>query len=183
MTTTRLQGAEEVEALLKGLPEKVAKKVVMSSLRQGGTVLVKEARGYLATHHSIRTGALASQIRNFTVRMPRGGTAQVTVGVGGKSFTMTNRLTGKSIIIKPAKYAKLVEFGTGEHKIVAKDHRPLVFKLFGKKFDAQVVDHPGAKPKPFMRPSVDTKGTAAVDKIVFAMKKGVLREAGKLAIG
>ena len=183
MTTMRLEGAAEVEALLKGLPGKVAQKVVLSSLRQGGTVLAKQAKANLSENHSIRTGALASQIRNFTIRRPREGSAQVTVGVGGKSFTMTNLSTGKSMVIKPAKYAKLVEYGTGEHKIVAKDGRALVFRLLGKTFDAREVEHPGAKAKPFMRTAVDTKGTAAVAKIVFAMNKGVLREAGKLAIG
>jgi HK97 gp10 family phage protein len=180
MTTMRLQGAAEVEALLRKLPDKVAKKVVVSSLRQGGNVIVKQAKANLAGHGSIVTGALAGSIKTITVRNPTMGAAQVKVGVVGKKLSVVRPGETKPRRIGPGTYAKWVEYGAGEHRIEA-EGKTLAWGAGGSTVFTRTVDHPGAKAKPFIRPAVDTKGAAAAQKVVSAAAKGIAREAGKLA--
>ena len=180
MTTMQLGGAAEIESLLRKLPEKVAKKVVVSSLRQGGNVIAKQAKANLASHDSIKTGALAASIKTITVRNPTQGAAQVKVGVVGKKLNVIRPGETKPRGIGPGTYAKWVEFGTGEHRIEA-NGTALAWDAGGSTVFTRTVDHPGAKAKPFIRPAVDTKGAAAAQKVVAAAAKGIAREAGKLA--
>lgn len=181
MTVMRLNGAAEIEGLLKKLPEKVAKRVVVSSLRQGGTVIAKAAKSNLATHGSIVTGALSASIKTITVRNPTMGAAQVKVGIVGKKLNVIRPGETKPRRIGPGTYAKWVEYGTGEHRIEAADGKTLAWGAGGSTVFTRSVDHPGAKAKPFMRPAVDTRGPAAARKVVEAAAKGIAREAGKLA--
>lgn len=180
MTTMRLGGAAEIEALLRKLPEKVAKKVVVSSLRQGGGVIAKQAKANLAANGSIVTGALAAAVKTITVRNPTMGAAQVKVGVVGKKMNVVRPGETKPRRVGPGTVAKWVEFGTGEHRIEA-EGKTLAWSAGGSAVFARSVDHPGAKAKPFIRPAVDTKGSAAAQKVVAAAAKGIAREAGKLA--
>ena len=180
MTAMRLQGAAEIETLLKLLPGKVAKKVVVSALRQGGNVIAKQAKTNLQSHGSVVTGALAASIKTINVRNPSQGSAQVKVGIVGKKLSVVRPGETKPRRIGPGTYAKWVEFGTGEHRIEA-NGKTLAWDAGGSTAFARTVDHPGAKAKPFIRPAVDTKGAAAAQKVVAAAAKGIAREAGKLA--
>lgn len=181
MSVMRLEGAAEIEGLLRKLPDKVAKKVVVSSLRQGGNVIAKQARANLASHGSVVTGALSASIRTITVRNPSLGAAQVKVGVVGKKLNVIRPGETKPRRIGPGTYAKWVEYGTGEHRIEAASGKVLAWNAGGSTVFAHTVDHPGAKAKPFIRPAVDTRGPAAAAKVVAAAAKGIAREAGKLA--
>jgi hypothetical protein len=54
--------------------------------------------------------------------------------------------------------AQLVEFGTRAHNIAAQGKGWLSFQnVFAKS-----VDHPGARPRPFLRPALDGQASAAV---------------------
>jgi hypothetical protein len=56
-------------------------------------------------------------------------------------------------------YAKFVEYGTQRHWITSRDGKAL---SIGGVFFVKAVEHPGAAPRPFLRPALDTQATAAV---------------------
>lgn len=98
-----VKGAAEIEALLKKLPDQVARRVVQSALRSGGTLIAKEAKAQL---RSVDTGLLKSKIG---VRGKK-GKAQVGILSGGQ--TVTRKGASKPQFARPTKYAKFIEFGT-----------------------------------------------------------------------
>jgi HK97 gp10 family phage protein len=52
-------------------------------------------------------------------------------------------------------YAQAVEEGTNPHKIKRKDGKPLRIKIDGKWITVDEVNHPGSKPHPYLRPSIE----------------------------
>jgi HK97 gp10 family phage protein len=147
-----LEGADQVEALLKRLPSAVSKRVTTASLRSGATVIAKAARAKIRANPSIDSGLLVKKIVSRTVRRPSKGQAQVTVGVAGGASMRIMKGHHKPRKKIASRYAHLVEFGT--------EHSPA---------------------EPFMRPAVDSQGSAAVAKVVETAGKLLARETAKLA--
>lgn len=95
--TVRIDGASELEALLKELPQRIAKNAVNHSLMAGAAVVVKELQATAPVgpdaggklRHGKGGGAknygkLRDNIKRATLKA---GTASMTVGVGiGKAF-------------------------------------------------------------------------------------------------
>lgn len=69
-------GAPEIEALLKSLPEKVAKRLMLNGLRAGGRVVAKGMRERVPK----RTGNLAKSITVSSAAKVTKGKAHVVVG-------------------------------------------------------------------------------------------------------
>lgn len=103
--TSKVIGAAEIEALLKQLPDKVARKVVGQSLRRGGTSLVKRAKANLESNQSVDSGLLKSKIG---VRQSK-GKAAVGILKGSQTVTRKGRKPERAT---PTRYAHLIEFGT-----------------------------------------------------------------------
>lgn len=81
--------------------------------------------------------------------------AGLKIGTGSRGGRVFAYLRARG---KHAYVAKWVEFGTKAHRISAKDKGWLSFGgLFAKS-----VQHPGARPKPFMRPALDAMAGRAV---------------------
>jgi HK97 gp10 family phage protein len=95
--TVNIDGASQIEALLKQMPERVARNVVNHSLMQGAAVVVRELKNdapvgvygdggvrKVPTRKRQKFGSLASNIRRKTLKV---GGASMTVGVGiGRAF-------------------------------------------------------------------------------------------------
>lgn len=83
--------------------------------------------------------------------------ARVPVDSGDLRRSLRIKIEGDRIIIGPdTPYASYVEFGTKPHQI--KPKKPggvLVFNAGGQKVYARVVNHPGTKAQPFVRPAFD----------------------------
>lgn len=153
----RLIGVEEVEAMLKRLPEVNAKKVVETSLRAGAVVVRRQAKANLTANRSVDTGALRNTltIRRKT-EVPKFGVMTVTLRASGKLYTVVRGGSSRATKARPSKYAHLVEFG---HQNRDGSHTPA---------------------EPFMRPAVETKKNEAVKAIIDGAAKGLVREATKL---
>ncbi len=64
----------------------------------------------------------------------------------------------EGLIIFMVDYGKFVEFGTPPHIIKPKDKEALKFKVKGgKPIFAKVVKHPGTRPNPFIRNTIQNK--------------------------
>lgn len=142
---TIIAGGRQLDDLLKTLAPKVQKNIMRAALRAGATVYRSKARELVPE----RLGALKKSIRIST------GTKQ---GITTASVKAGNRKTW---------YVQLVEYGTRAHKIKARNARAL--SIGGAL--VHEVDHPGAAPKPFMRPAADASHAEAV-----AAVSGKIRE-------
>ena len=136
MSEVHVTGLADLQKFLDALPAKVEKNVLRGALRKGMNQVKPAA---VAGVHSI-SGLLAAGLKVGT--RAKGGTVYATL-----------KATGKHAYI-----ARWVEYGTAAHTITAKDRKSL--SLGGVFF--QSVQHPGARPKPFLRPALDQQANAAV---------------------
>jgi HK97 gp10 family phage protein len=136
---TTFRGLADLERTLDELPVKIERNIVRGALRAGGQVFQAEAQRRVP----VRSGRLRDSIR-VSVRIRR-GLPMATIRAGGR---------GKG----SAWYAHLVEFGTAQHFIKPRDRKSLLIAGLLR----EVVDHPGAKKSPFMRPALDAAAAPAV---------------------
>ena len=156
----KIEGARELEDLLKQLPGRVASRVATNSLRAGARVIRDEAKRRVP----VDTGDLQRSIKVLTGRTGTRDTRIVHIGVFGKQSPL----------------AHIVEFGTAAHRIAARKGRVLAYLRGYARAYARFVKHPGAKEKPFLRPAADSQAGAAVVIIGREIGQGVEREALKL---
>ena len=147
--SVQIKGLKELGEALQTLPVKLERNVMRSAMRAGMKIIMDEARANVPA----RTGALRDSFK-ISTRVTRGTvTAKVSVG-DRKAF-----------------YGRFVEFGTAAHVIRAKNRGQLLFFAGGF---YRSVNHPGATPRPFMRPAFDSKHPQALQ--AFANKvRDVLR--------
>ncbi len=131
-----VKGLDELLKFMDQLPAKIEGNIARGALRAGMNVVKPIAQAKI---HSI-SGELAKGLK---------------IGTRRRGFLVTANLkaTGPHRSI-----AHLVEFGTSAHNIAAKSGGWLSFmNIFRKE-----IAHPGARPRPFMRPALDGQAQAAV---------------------
>lgn len=151
--TVHVKGLSDLARFMDTLPPKLERNVMRGALRAGMRVVQPVAR---ANVHSV-SGELARGLKIST--RARGG-----------RVTASLRATGKH-----AHVAKWLEFGTAAHVIASKIGGMLAF---GYGVFRKVVQHPGSRPKPFMRPALDQQAGAAVVASAEYMKKRLATKHG-----
>lgn len=150
MLEVKISGLAQLDQALSTLAPRIVANIVRGGLRAGGKVIEAAAKEAAPQ----RTGKLAATIR--TRSGIRRGVPQARVVVGSKEVW----------------YAHLVEFGTQPHEI-----RPAGAKsLFLAGLLREVVAHPGAGARPFMRPAMDASQTAAALAAAEYMRKRLTKE-------
>lgn len=152
MAEIHVTGLADLQKMLDTLPAKIERNLMRGALRAGMNV-VKPAAA--AGVNSI-SGELARGLKVGT--RAKGGVVYATLKAGGKHGYI----------------ARWVEYGTAAHTITAKDRKAL--SLGGVLF--QSVQHPGARPKPFMRPALDQRANAAVVAAAEYMKERLATKQG-----
>lgn len=133
--SVHVKGLSDLNQFLDQLTPKVEANVMRGALRAGMNVVKPVAQSNV---HSV-SGELAKGLKVGTRRR-------------GHLVIANLKATGPHRSI-----AHLVEFGTKLHNIAAKVKGWLSFmNVFAKS-----VEHPGARPKPFMRPALDGQAQAA----------------------
>jgi HK97 gp10 family phage protein len=145
-----VKGLKELQAMLDTLPAKMEANIMRSALRAGANVVKNEAQANVP----VDTGTLRKGLKVST-RLKRG---RVTASV---------RATGKHGWL-----AHFLEFGTAAHVIKAKPGKMLVFA--GGAYRA--VNHPGIRPRPFLRPALDSKSSAALVAVGNQIKKRLTKQ-------
>lgn len=145
--TTRdevISGGAELDALLRTLPDRMQKNVNRTGLRAGAAVFLAEVKQNIPVSSGdlLKTARISSRAA--------GGGVSVSVKVGGKHKGVDGW------------YAHLVEYGTRPHVILPKKQGGAM--QFGG-IKTRLVDHPGTRARPFMRPAVDSKFPEAVAAI------------------
>lgn len=143
MSQENINGGAALDALLASLPVKMETNVMRSALRAGAAVYLAQVKQNIP----VLDGVLQRSAR-ITTRKSKTGQVSASVKVGGE-----NKKTGES-----AFYAHMVEFGTRPHVIAP---RAGGLQINGQ-FVGGAVEHPGSRPRPFMRPAADAQFSAAV---------------------
>jgi hypothetical protein len=156
--TTNVKGLSQLNEFLQTLPVKMEKNVLRGSLRAGmKEAILPEAKAQLATNRSVKTGVLQAGLKVGTTS--KGGRVTAYVRAAGKHGFV----------------ARWLEYGVAAHKIVAKAKGGWL--VFAGIF-ARSVDHPGFQPKPFLRPALDARATAAVVASAEYMKQRLATKNG-----
>ncbi|ATQ75087.1 hypothetical protein CR152_11555 [Massilia violaceinigra] len=145
MADSNIRGGRELSALLSTLPAKLEKNVMRSALRAGAVVIREEAKANVP----VDQGLLKKSIRVSTGA--KRGVLTATVKAGGRM----------------APHAHLVEYGTRPHKIEPTNAEAL--SISGTPFRS--VEHPGARPQPFMRPALDATAPQAIEAVAAQVRK------------
>lgn len=151
MTDVKVKGLKELNTFLQQLPAKLEQNVLRGALRAGANVVRETAKANVP----VDTGTLRDGIKVST-RARRG---RVTASI---------KVTGKHAYV-----AHWLEYGTAAHRIVAKGKG----MYFGGKI-VKSVEHPGARPRPFMRPALDARARDAVVAVAEHMKKRLATKHG-----
>jgi HK97 gp10 family phage protein len=160
-----VEGLADLRKALEALPDKLARRYLRAALRRGGLVYQKQAQSRVP----VKSGALRDSIRVST--QLRRGEVFATIKAG-----RTRRAKGKNGVLKGDRapfYAHFVEFGTQAHRIKPRDRK----SLFLAGVFREIVDHPGASARPFMRPAFDT-GTEEAVKVIADSLRAALRAGG-----
>jgi len=134
--TKHIKGLSALSKYLDNFPPKFQRNIARGALRAGMNVVKPVAQSKV---HSI-SGELAKGLK-------------ISTNSKGGQVVAKLKATGKHRSV-----AHLVEFGTRAHLISAKFKGMLSFMNVFRK----TVMHPGAQPKAFMRPALDSKATPAV---------------------
>ena len=157
-STVDIKGLAELDKLLKELPVKIERNVIRGALRAGQKNMLDAAKDKLKQNGSIKTGELERSLRiRFKRKSERWGWVRSYLIAGNKT----------------AWYSHLVEYGTASfyagtgtskrqpYEIKPKNRKSLFFAGIARK----LITHPGARPKPFMRPAWDTTNQQSIDSI------------------
>jgi len=136
MSEVKIKGLAELQQFLNQLPAKMEANVLRTALRAGANVIRDEVKATVP----VKTGTLRDGFKVST--NSRRGRVSAKV-----------KATGKHAFIAP-----WLEYGVAAHKITSKKAKGL---FFGGLF-AKSVEHPGIRPRPFMRPALDTRAQQAL---------------------
>lgn len=169
MADVKVKGLSDLNKLLQQLPVNVEKNVLRGALRDAAKTIEAEVKARVP----VDTGRLRDSVR-VSVRVRRGRvTASVYAGGQDTRKRIVNNASGRvKVKYDNAYYARFVEFGTAAHYIKAVTAKALILRSnkrassgFARRWTSWVVEgvqHPGAKPRPFMRPALDAKAQEAV---------------------
>lgn len=169
-------GGKQLHDFLQGLPVKVERNILRAALRAGAAVIREEARNNVP----VKDGNLRKSIR---------------VTTGSKKGMVWATVKAGSYL---APHWRWVEYGTKPHLIsVNEGERPINWKRtqrlkrlsylsmktinrhvlqIGNHFVGPTVNHPGATPKPFMRPALDAAGNRAVEAVTAKIRERLTKE-------
>ena len=151
MSNVHIKGGAELNKFLQQLPVKIEQSVLRGALRAGANVVMAEAKANVP----VESGQLRDGLKVSTSSRRGRVTAKV-------------KATGKHAHIAP-----WLEYGTAAHKITAKGKGMFFGGLFVKG-----VQHPGSRPKPFMRPALDGRAQEAVSAAARYMKQRLATKHG-----
>ena len=137
MADIEVKGLADLDRYLKEFPAKLEAKILRGAMRAGSKVFLDLAKQKVPS----KTGALRKSLR-ISTRLKQGRTSATVVAGDKVAF-----------------YAHMVEFGTARHWIKPSKRKSLFFAGIMR----ETIDHPGARPQPFMRPAFDEGTQGAIE--------------------
>ncbi len=145
----QIEGWKEIEKELKRIGDEAG--LVLEDAVQAGAEIIRQQA---SDNAPVDEGDLANAIEIKTIHNDEQG---VVVIIGAD--------------YKEAPHSHLVEFGTEEH-LIPTDDTNVVLKILGRLIRKQI-KHPGATPKPFLRPAFDEKIEEAEAAVAEELKRAL----------
>ena len=163
MSRINITGGKELAQFLQQLPVKLEKNIMRGALRAGAKVILDEAR----INVPVQYGELKKSLRVST--NAKRGRVEAKVKAGSKAKSKGGKIKGW--------YAAIVEFGASPHIIKGKGGKMLKFTARdGRKIEIAQVNHPGFKPRPYLRPALDAKAKASIVEVGNYIKARLTKE-------
>jgi HK97 gp10 family phage protein len=165
-----VQGLDQLEQNLKAFSADIQEKALNTALVEGARVIAAEMKAEAPRGHDIGPRAKTEQhvADSIVIKVepkPIGSAAEVYVGP-------SKRVSSK---------ARWLELGAAAHGIVARLTRSM--RKRGEKAKKVLaspdhifgthVQHPGIRPRPFMRPALDVSAKDAIEAIANSLKKSI----------
>jgi HK97 gp10 family phage protein len=151
--TVELTGLKELESNLRQFSAEVQDTMLLEAVREGAEVVRAEAIRLAPRERGLASPK--SIISRIKIRMKQ-----------------PDRFGVRALVIAGAPHSHLLEFGTKAHKILAKVKKALADKATGK-FFGKVVNHPGNRARPFLRPAYETRKVAAVNRMAEVLRERI----------
>lgn len=170
MIDLHIKGGAELDRMLQTLAPKLEKNIMRSALAAGARVIAKEAKANAPVgrpsnvnvkNYGGYAGALRDSVR-VTTGFTKTGQSYASVKAGGKTKK------GADVF-----YAHIVEYAGARRHVIKPRAKSM---QIGGQFVAGQVEHPGVRPRPFMRPAADTKLPEAVAAITMQIRKRLAKE-------
>ena len=150
----KLEGISELtEAIKKALLEH-PENDVRNALKRSANVIGNDAKNRVTINNSVKSGALRDSIKI----LPKWKGDPTGVYIGPR---VRRRRKAKEGQRQDPYYAHWVEYGTTAHNLGYK----------GKFVEVTGENHPGSRPKPYMRPAFDSKAGGAMQAALEDMAK------------
>ena len=162
MTEIRIKGLDDLQKFLDEFPINVQNNIMRGALRAGMKVVKDKAKMSIEN----QSGELASGLRVYT--RIREGIIRASIVTGGYHgyVAMWVEFGTRPHLIKVQEEEKKINYRlSAKRGVLVRESMTTINRrslLIGNNFVGPVIKHPGAKPKPFLRPALDTEGTKAV---------------------
>lgn len=153
---------KELVSLMENIDKKVRNKGLREALKAGKKIFLEAARMKVPKNYKVLLKSLGSREK---FKFAKG----FAYSVLGAKRRQGRKIKGLERI--PTKYAHLVEYGAAPHTIGRGDITSDILLQNGRSYKSTGKMHPGAKPKPFLRPAWDenkTKILAEMEKVLKA---------------
>jgi hypothetical protein len=159
----KLEGAEAATQVLASIPDKMQRKVMKKAMSRATKGTVAAIRGHVKQRSGLLRKALGRKIKSYPKTMTIVAVIGARNGFGG--MVQGDGWGRKEVYEDPAKIAHLVEFGTAPHAEIDRDGR--------------VIQHPGAKPNPHMRPGYEETKSSTEEIFAAECEAGLAAELSK----
>lgn len=173
-STVDIKGLAELDNLLKEIPTIIERNVMRTALRRGQEIMLNSAKTNLQKNGSVLSGDLLNSLRiSHKRKSEKYGWVRYHLIAGNKK----------------AWYSHIVEYGSGSfyagtgtkskkqpYEIKPKKRKSLFLAGVFK----EIVIHPGARPKPFMRPAFDSTNQESLNTIAEYIRNRTPREIKKI---
>lgn len=159
------RGLKELDAFLRQLPEKINQNVLTGALRAGAKVIESQAKQNLETNGSVISAQLRDSIKVSVRRRNGRVTAKITARTDKNEALWVEYGTAAHWIMvrAAARPGRMTRRGYRKYSIGTLNAMAERGSLkIGENFVGASVAHPGAKPKPFMRPALESTSQAVV---------------------
>lgn len=154
-------GLSDVRQKMQSLPRQLGINIVRNAVRDGAVVIQEEARR-LVPVQKIRGGGVLKRSIVAESDRPKGSDTRIF----GRVIV---RYRNKAVR-NPRSYAHLVEFGTAPHTVSKGSKLKGRYQVRALQYGIQ---HPGAKPHPFIRPAFDTKKEEALQVVADRIRRDI----------
>lgn len=159
----RIEGANQLCAVLRELPERLARNALLSTARAGATTLQSSCYAYLALAMRDRSPREDDVIIRQR-RAPKGAEVQAEFGVGPPRG-------------KP--WLRWLNDGTAPHEITVR-RRSALFSGRLKQFFGITIEHPGQPPLKWMEAAVFASSEKVYTAMAEALRKALPKQVKKL---